>query len=106
MSAAELRRAAETLRGRAGGVMRHGDGWFDADIDLRNAIRGTFLGNQDSAPDDARWIAMMAPGLGVALADVLEACADGVARRGVTARITLTEAAAFDLARLINGSAS
>jgi hypothetical protein len=48
----------------------------------------------------------MHPGVGLALADLFEACADGIERRGVTARITLTEAQAFDTARLILGRAS
>ena len=104
MSAAELRRAAETLRFRAESVMAHNGGddlWFEADVDLRNAIRGTFLGNKASAPDDARWIALMSPGVGLALADWLDQCADRLDKGHHTG-----SRHSHRIARLINGGAS
>lgn len=88
-----LTEAAEHLRHRARGVMQHSPSpnytsacfeadspdhtpaWFEADVDLRNAIRGTFQGNHASAPDDARWIALMSPQVGLAMADVLDSLA-------------------------------
>lgn len=78
MSADLLRKAAEILRERATAVQSHSsipsaDIWFEADVDLRNAITGTFKGNIKSARDDANWIALMTPGVGLALADWLDA---------------------------------
>ena len=74
MSADTLRRAAALLRERAEDA-GSATMWFDADVDLRNALRGTFgcydAGNADVAAD-ARWIATMHPGVGLAIADWLE----------------------------------
>ena len=75
MSADILRRAATVLRERAEAVTAHNGGkdlWFEADIDLRIAIRTQFPGNAKSAREDAKWIELMTPTVGLALADWLD----------------------------------
>ena len=89
VSADTLRRAAALLRERAEAVRSHQrdmsmDLWFEADVDLRAAIRGQFKGNATSAPDDARWIALMHPGVGLALADWLDDELSNLEGLGVT----------------------
>jgi hypothetical protein len=114
MSADLLREAAEVLRERIDGsqpspwyaelsILATDDAnwWFVCDANGFEVAQ-----TRHSVKAEAAYIATMHPGVGLALADLFEACADGIERRGVTARITLTEAQAFDTARLILGRAS
>lgn len=105
MSSELLCKAAETLRERAEDA-GSGTMWFDADIDLRNALRGTFgcydAGNADVAAD-ARWIATMHPGVGLALADHLDAFAAFLDSVGPQFADRITPSETLTLARLIVG---
>lgn len=77
-----LTEAGRLLRARGQCVQRYqgaeanaADVWFEADVDLRDAIRGAFKGNIESAPHDARLIALMSPGVALAMADMMDAWA-------------------------------
>lgn len=74
-AAQDLQEAAEHLRWRVECITKHGSGdaWFEADVDLRAAIADAYHGNAKSAGDDARWIALMDPQVGLLLADVFDA---------------------------------
>lgn len=74
----EITRAADLIREHAqatSGGAEHLT-WFEADVDLYTALRGTFgmyeRGDCDAVAD-ARWIADMSPSIGMRLADLVEA---------------------------------
>ena len=73
MSANELRQAAETLRGRAGATTPDREFWTTNGI-TGWACDGSWVVEFDERA--AAYIATMHPGVGLALADWLEQCAD------------------------------
>lgn len=76
---AQIARAAEIIREHAqatSGGAYSSLCWFDADVDLRHALRshyGMYERDDCDARADARWIADMSPSLGMRLADLVEA---------------------------------
>lgn len=105
MSVAELRKAAETLRERATTA--------DADYDPENEERWfTATGNEIGVwgkfarayENEAPYIATMHPGVGLALADLLETLAYDHEQADVDGRTW--DRNCVPLARLINGGAS
>jgi hypothetical protein len=105
VSAAELRKAAETLRERAkaadappweqDGVV--GSPWNDLIVnDASNGI----IADCDTSDENAAYIATMHPGVGLALAEWLDQCADRLHRGHHTG-----SRHSHAIARLINGGA-
>ena len=72
----EITRAADLIREHAqatSGGAEHLT-WFEADVDLHNALRGGYGMYERGDCDvraDARWIADMSPSIGVHLADLM-----------------------------------
>jgi hypothetical protein len=110
VSAAELRKAAETLRERATAASKAPwspeplydlSVWSEANDDCQIVSVGT-----SGSHDDLRYIATMHPGVGLALADWLDTRAE---LHELTARLevpNLDNCPGLALARLINGGAS
>lgn len=115
-AADELRQAAATLRERAEATGGSGDTWFDGDEDLRGALRsayGSYDAGRTDAHADAAFIAVMHPGVGLALADLLEEVAGwrdeglGLMPEGNVGDAWLSvERQVKVIARLINGDPS
>jgi hypothetical protein len=113
MSAKIMRSAAAVLRERAKAArdITGASDWFvecrglhfTGEYGVRSS--GGFVAG-DTVEEEAEFIATMNPGVAAALADLLDAAAEGLARRGVTARISRAEADAASLARLILDGAS
>lgn len=96
MSAEELRKAAETLRQRVGTTMP-GPWWRDG-ITVRGGPEGRSVASATNAVRaNAEYVATMHPGVGLALADWLDA--EFAHEFGPTEH-------AITIARLINGGAS
>jgi hypothetical protein len=109
MSADLLHEAAEVLRERAEAATP--GTWIHNPINGIHTVIGSCVATthrhvEDARRADAAYIATIHPTVGLALADLLDAAAEGLARRGVTARITRAESDATSLARLILGRAS
>jgi hypothetical protein len=125
MSADELRQAAATLRERAEATTHPGHGWRLADLAGANEVwadRGpagfdafmvaTTATRLNPNPgtrghSDAAYIATVHPGVGLALADWLDATADEIERREwPRSRTSGTQDRALAVARLIIGGAA
>jgi hypothetical protein len=118
MSASDLRKAAETLRERANAAtpgpwamgttgIECGDHWHVLAFESMQAvchIRSDDGDNEDQRPRDAGYIATMHPGVGLALADLLDQIAKD--REDDPYMGKVFDAASLEVARLINGGQS
>jgi len=110
----ELRQAAQTLRERAAQATTgpwtpeysKPSGHVVLDPGSRNALDSVARATHYRDSSDARYIATMLPGVGLALADLLEEALADFRDMGSYETCTSIGSAAREIARLINGGAS